>query len=306
MSILVKFKQGIDKSSKYLSTNILKAITNNKIDETILKEIEDILISADLGVTVSRKLIQEIKSKKVEKNFNIKLLQEILANKIENILLSHEVSLKKMYEKKPEAIIFVGVNGSGKTTSIGKLSKNLSKNYKVLIVACDTYRAAAVEQIKEWAEKSDTNLYEGKQNQDPASVAFEACKIAKNENYDFLLIDTAGRLGNNKNLMDQLLKIKDVIQKSLDKEDQKIFLVLDSSSGNNILNQFENFNDKVGINGLIINKLDGTAKGGAIVALAAKHSVPIYFIGIGEKIEDLYPFKAKEFSLSLFNLINNS
>ena len=306
MNILDKFKEGIDKSSKYLSINILKAITNKKIDETVLEEIEDILISADLGIDVSRKLVEDLRSKKVENNFDLKLVQRILASKIESILISNEVSLKKKYENKPESIIFVGVNGSGKTTSIGKLSKNLSKNYKVLIVACDTYRAAAVDQIEEWAKKSNTNLYKGAQNQDPASVAFEACRIAKNENYDFLLVDTAGRLGNNKNLMNQLLKIKDVIQRSLNHEDQRIFLVLDSSSGNNILNQFENFNNIVGINGLIVNKLDGTAKGGAVVALATKHSVPIYFIGIGEKIEDLHTFKAKEFSLSLFNLINNN
>jgi len=306
MSILLKFKQGIGKSSEYLSTNILKAISNKKIDEITLQKIEDILISADLGVNVSRKLTQELKTKRVEKNFDIILLQKILANKIENILLSHEVSLERSDKKRPEAIIFVGVNGSGKTTSVGKLSKNLSKNNKVLIVACDTHRAAAVEQIKEWAKKSSTDLYKGKQNQDPASVAFEACKIAKDKKYDFLLVDTAGRLGNNKNLMNQLLKIKDVVQKSLNQIDQKIFLVLDGSSGNNILNQFENFNNLIGINGIIINKLDGTAKGGAIVALATRHSVPIYFIGIGEKIDDLYPFRAKEFSLSLFNLVSNS
>ena len=157
MSILLKFKQGIGKSSEYLSTNILKAISNKKIDEITLQKIEDILISADLRVNVSRKLTQELKTKRVEKNFDIILLQKILATKIENILLSHEVSLERSDKKRPEAIIFVGVNGSGKTTSVGKLSKNLSKNNKVLIVACDTHRAAAVEQIKEWAKKSSTD-----------------------------------------------------------------------------------------------------------------------------------------------------
>ncbi|PPR44007.1 MAG: Signal recognition particle receptor FtsY [Alphaproteobacteria bacterium MarineAlpha5_Bin11] len=304
MNILQKFKYGISKSSNYLNKNLLEAISKKKIDDNIIKDIEDILISADLGIEVTKLLIDKIKMQKTNNDFSLKDLQLILSNEIEKIIINNEASFNISDSNKPDVYLFVGVNGSGKTTTIGKLAKNLSNEKKILIAACDTFRAAAVDQISDWAKRSKIELYEGKKNQDPASVAFEACEKAKYENYDVLLIDTAGRLSNNKNLMDQLLKIQRAIKKSLNKESQKVFLVLDGSAGNNMLNQFQNYNNLIEIFGIIITKLDGTAKGGALVSVATKYEVPIYFVGMGEKIDDLYPFKAKEFSLSLFNLVN--
>ena len=302
MSFLLNLKKGISKSSRYISNNLQKIKSNSHINEKILEELEEILIGADLGINVTSKLIDELKSKKINKEINLGEIQLIFAQEIEKILFNHEADFEVDTMSKPNVYLFVGVNGSGKTTTIGKLASNLKENYKVLIAACDTFRAAATNQIIKLAEKSKIKCYEGKKNQDPASVAFEACEIAKKNNYDVLLIDTAGRFSNNTDLMNQLLKIKKVINNSLNIEKINTFLVLDGSTGNNMLNQFEVYNKIVGIHGLIITKLDGTAKGGALVSVADKYKVPIYYIGIGEKIDDLYSFKAREFSLSLFDL----
>ena len=302
--LLSKFRKGISKSSKYISKNIASVISRNALDVNQIQEIEDILISADLGVQVSKQLINEIKKKHLNQDVSLESIQYTLANEIEKILTPCQAKIDISKTNGPQVFLFIGVNGSGKTTTIGKLSKKLSEQNKIIVAACDTFRAAAVSQVKEWTQKSGINLYEGKENQDPASVAFEACIKAKNENFDLIFIDTAGRLGNNKNLMEQLLKIKKSSQKAITDAITKTFLVLDGSSGNNIINQFENFNDITGVDGIIITKLDGTAKGGALVYLISKYKVPIFFVGLGEKIDDLHEFKAKEFSLSLFNLFD--
>ena len=302
--LLSKFRKGISKSSKYISKNIASVISRNALDVNQIQEIEDILISADLGVQVSTQLINEIKKKHLNQDVSLESIQYTLANEIEKILTPCQAKIDISKANGPQVFLFIGVNGSGKTTTIGKLSKKLSEKNKIIVAACDTFRAAAVSQVKEWTQKSGINLYEGKENQDPASVAFEACIKAKNENFDLIFIDTAGRLGNNKNLMEQLLKIKKSSQKAITDAITKTFLVLDGSSGNNIINQFENFNNITGVDGIIITKLDGTAKGGALVYLISKYKVPIFFVGLGEKIDDLHEFKAKEFSLSLFNLFD--
>ncbi len=302
--LLSKFRKGISKSSKYISKNIASVISRNALDVNQIQEIEDILISADLGVQVSKQLINEIKKKHLNQDVSLESIQYTLANEIEKILTPCQAKIDISKTNGPQVFLFIGVNGSGKTTTIGKLSKKLSEKNKIIVAACDTFRAAAVSQVKEWTQKSGINLYEGKENQDPASVAFEACIKAKNENFDLIFIDTAGRLGNNKNLMEQLLKIKKSSQKAITDAITKTFLVLDGSSGNNIINQFENFNNITGVDGIIITKLDGTAKGGALVYLISKYKVPIFFVGLGEKIDDLHEFKAKEFSLSLFNLFD--
>ena len=302
--LLSNFRKGISKSSKYISKNIASVISRNALDVNQIQEIEDILISADLGVQVSKQLINEIKKKHLNQDVSLESIQYTLANEIEKILTPCQAKIDISKANGPQVFLFIGVNGSGKTTTIGKLSKKLSEKNKIIVAACDTFRAAAVSQVKEWTQKSGINLYEGKENQDPASVAFEACIKAKNENFDLIFIDTAGRLGNNKNLMEQLLKIKKSSQKAITDAITKTFLVLDGSSGNNIINQFENFNNITGVDGIIITKLDGTAKGGALVYLISKYKVPIFFVGLGEKIDDLHEFKAKEFSLSLFNLFD--
>jgi len=304
MNLLSKFKLGINKSSNYITNNVKGLIKNNQLDVKDLEILEEILISADLGVDNSKKLINTLRKKNINQKIDFEQLKSIISKEIELILLKNEKILEINTLSKPDVYIFIGVNGSGKTTTIGKLAKKISGKYSILIAACDTFRAGAVEQLETWALRSKIEIYKGKNNQDPASVAFEAVEKAKKDNTDVLFIDTAGRLSNNLDLMSQLEKMKRVINKSVNEKNINTHLILDASTGNNILNQFEKFNKSIGVNGLIITKLDGTAKGGSIISVASKHSTPIYFLGMGEGIEDLHTFKAKEFSLSLFNLIN--
>ncbi len=303
MNIFQSFKSGISSSSNYLKENINKIISGNNIEKEILENLEDILISADIGVNSSKELINKLKKKNFEK-IDIKTLQNFLSSEIEKTLLPHEKNFFIDHKDSLGVIIFVGVNGSGKTTTIGKIAKKMSKNKRIMIAACDTFRAAAIEQLTKWAKDSDINIFQGKENQDPASVAFEAVKKARIENYDSLLVDTAGRLSNNTNLMNQLAKINSAIVKSNSSAKNRVILVLDGSTGSNLLNQFENFHNLIELDGLIITKLDGTAKGGALISIASKHKIPIYFIGMGEGIDDLIEFRAKEYSQSLFNLGN--
>ena len=199
----------------------------------------------------------------------------------------------------PITFLFIGVNGSGKTTTIGKLIGKIKSEKKILVAACDTFRAAAVEQLKEWTKRHEVDIFIGNINQDPASVAYDACKKVKKESYDYLIVDTAGRLSNNTNLLNQLVKIKSVITKSLLEKIIKTVLVLDGTNGSNMINQVKIFAEALDVNGLIITKLDGTAKGGALISIAKKYQLPIYFVGLGEKDDDLFAFNAKEFSKSL-------
>ena len=203
---------------------------------------------------------------------------------------------------KPTVLLFIGVNGSGKTTTIGKLIKKIPKNKKILIGACDTFRAAAIEQLKEWSIKEDINFHQGNINQDPASVAYTASVKARDGLYDYLIIDTAGRLSNNTNLLNQLVKVKNAISKSIDINNIKTILVLDGTNGSNMINQVEIFSKSMDVSGLIITKIDGTAKGGALISIAKKHEIPIHFVGLGEKVDDLHEFNAKEFSLSMLGI----
>jgi fused signal recognition particle receptor len=228
----------------------------------------------------------------------------LLANEIEIILKPREKSLFIVNEKSPTVLLFIGVNGSGKTTTIGKLINTIPKNKKILIAACDTFRAAAIDQLKEWTIKQDVNFHQGVLEQDPASVAHSACLKAKEENYDYIIIDTAGRLSNNTNLLNQVVKVKSVVQKIIDKNCIKTILVLDGTNGSNMINQVDIFKKSMDVNGLIITKIDGTAKGGALISIAKKFEIPIYFVGLGEKIDDLYEFDAKNFALSMLGMEN--
>ena len=202
----------------------------------------------------------------------------------------------------PKIIIFVGVNGSGKTTTIGKIVNNILIDKKVLIAACDTFRAAAVEQLENWSKKNNSDFISGEINQDPASIAFKACKQFKNDNYEYLLIDTAGRLSNNTNLINQLVKLKNVIMKFDENFDVETVLVLDGTNGSNMIKQAEIFGKELNVSSLIITKLDGTAKGGALISIANKYEIPISYIGLGEKTEDLVNFDSRNFARSILNL----
>ena len=302
MNIFAKFKNGLKKSSTFLSSNIISSIKSNRISQDILDEIESVLISADMSLEVTDHLIKKIKKNNITFSSDINSILELLASEIKNILISCEKKITNEAIIRPEVLMFVGVNGSGKTTSIGKITKKLGNASKILVAACDTFRAAAVDQLKAWTKKSNVDFFQGSVNQDPASVAFKAYEKARNENYDYLLIDTAGRLSNNTDLINQLIKIKSVVQKKNDGLQIKSILVLDGTNGSNMINQVETFEKAIGISGLIITKLDGTAKGGAIISIAKKYQTPIHFVGLGESEDDLQEFDAKNFSYSLLGL----
>ena len=302
MNIIQRFKHGLKKSSIYLTSNIIESLKFNKISDETINEIESILISADLGLEVTNQLIEKIKYTANSKVTDNSLILKMIASEITTILKKSEKPLFNQNNLKPHVLMFVGVNGSGKTTTIGKLIYKLKDKNKILVAACDTFRAAAVDQLKEWSNKYGVGFFEGSLNQDPASVAFKACEKAINEKYDYVLIDTAGRLSNNTNLINQLIKIKSVIQKSISDQQLNNILILDGINGSNMISQVETFDKAIDISGLIITKLDGTAKGGIIISIAKKYQTPIHFIGLGEKEDDLHEFDAKTFSYSLLDL----
>ena len=302
MNIFKKFQSGLKKTSHYLSGNILNILSTNKLNEETIEELESILLSSDIGIEVTNQLINKIRSIKFSDPKDSKKILKILATEIEIILKSREHTLLQSNDIKPTVYLFIGVNGSGKTTTIGKLINKISQEKKILVGACDTFRAAAVEQLKEWSINKNIDFHQGSIEQDPASVAYTASVKAKDELYDYLIIDTAGRLSNNTNLLNQLVKVKNAINKIIDKENIKTILVLDGTNGSNMINQVEIFNDSMNVNGLIITKIDGTAKGGALVSIAKKYEIPIHFIGLGEKAEDLQKFSAREFSSSMLGI----
>ena len=304
MNLFKQFQSGLIKTSSFLSTNILGVISKKKIDKDILDEIESILLSSDISLEVTNQLIKKIQSSKISNTEDPILILKLLAKELEIILKPREKLLFAYEDKKPTVLLFVGVNGSGKTTTIGKIINIISENKKILVVACDTFRAAAVEQLKEWTIKKSVDFHQGTLNQDPASVAYGACLKVKEEKYDYAIIDTAGRLSNNTNLLNQLVKIKSVIKKTIDADKIKTVLVLDGTNGSNMVNQVDIFGQSMNVTGLIITKIDGTAKGGALISIAKKYEIPIHFVGLGEKADDLYKFDAKNFAQSLLGIKN--
>ena len=304
MNLFLKFKNKLSKSSNFLSLNILETFKNKKVDTNTLEELESILISSDISLDVVDQLIDSVKKVNASNDEVINVVFENLAKKINEIL---SVRTKKLIDKGnniKKIILFVGVNGSGKTTTLGKIANKILLEKKVLIAACDTFRAAAVDQLEDWAKKNNNDFVSGKLNQDPASIAYEACEKFKSENYDYLLIDTAGRLSNNTNLINQLIKLKNVISK-IDKDfNIDTVLVLDGTNGSNMIKQAEIFGKALDVSSLIITKLDGTAKGGALISIANKYEIPISYVGLGEKIEDLIDFNPQDFSRSILGLNN--
>ncbi|MBN8828381.1 MAG: signal recognition particle-docking protein FtsY [Sphingobacteriia bacterium] len=293
-----KIKLGLNKTSKNLGNQIASIFSRNKISEETIEELEEALIMADLGVKTSSYIIEELKKNKLGKENSLETIKESLLNIIKNILDPYTKPIT--LTSSPHVILICGVNGNGKTTTIGKLSHWFKQqNKKVLLAACDTFRAAASSQLERWAEKTNVNIVIGEENQDPASVAFNAFSKAKNENYDVLLIDTAGRLHNKNNLMEELSKIIRVIKKIDEKSPEDIILILDATTGQNAFNQVKIFNEITNLTGLIVTKLDGTAKGGVVVGLVKEFSLPIFAIGVGEGIDDLQPFTSTDFAKNL-------
>ncbi len=302
MSLFSKFKNNLQKTSNFLSSNILNSFQSKKVDSQTLEELESVLISADISLDVVEKLINSVRKVKASEQDITNVVLETLAKEIEVILQPKEREIFVENDQTPKILIFIGVNGSGKTTTIGKIASQIRDENKILIAACDTFRAAAIDQLKSWADKSKSDFFSGNINQDPASVAFQATEKFNKEDFDYLIIDTAGRLSNNTNLVNQLIKLKNVVLKINDKTKIETILVLDGTNGSNMIKQVDIFGKELEVTSIIITKLDGTAKGGALISIANKYEIPISYIGLGEKPEDLISFSARNFSRSILNL----
>ena len=298
MGIFEKFKLGFKKSASTFASGLKEIIIKKEIDDKALNEIEDFLIQSDVGVTASEEIRNIIAEKKIDPNKNkVDEINSILKNYI--IDLMSPLENKNFFENTNNlnAILVSGVNGVGKTTTIGKIGKILkSNNNKVIFSASDTFRAAAIEQLENWAKKIDVEIIKSSQGSDPASVAYKAVDEALKNQFTHVLIDTAGRLQNKKNLMEEYKKIANVTKKIDPNAPHEVLLVLDATSGQNVINQVEEFNKIIPITGLIMTKLDGTAKGGILIAIAKKYKLPIIALGLGEKEDDLQIFKAEQFA----------
>ena len=302
-----KLKSGLSKSASKVD-NAISSITGKKtVDQEELDNIEDQLILADLGLEVASRITKRIKEQKFELNEKKEItkldISETLASEIEKFLIPCESNIFDKFKSKPHVILLAGVNGSGKTTTAGKIAEKFRiDNKTVVLAAADTFRAAAVAQLETWGERTGAKVVSGSDGGDSAAVAYKALEKAKNENIDIVIIDTAGRLQNKKDLMEELTKTCRVISKlDPDAPHQKI-VVLDGTVGQNAHSQLKNFNDAVGLTGMIITKLDGSAKGGVVVSLAEKFKIPIHAVGVGEGLNDLQDFKANLFSRALAGL----
>ena len=305
MGFFDKLKKGLFKTKNAIVDkidNLFKSF--RKVDEDLFDELEELLISADIGVNTTEDILDELRE--FVKENKIKDADEVksaLLNIMRNLIGEHE---PLNLSTKPAVILVVGVNGVGKTTSIGKISKELkSQGKKVVVAAADTFRAAASEQLSVWCERAGVDIVKQAAGADPASVVFDAIGAVKSRNADVLIIDTAGRLHNKKNLMDELAKIDRVISRELPDSARETLLVLDATTGQNAIIQAREFKEAAKLTGLILTKLDGTAKGGIILSIKRELGIPVKFIGVGEQIDDMKPFNAEEFANALFNREEN-
>jgi len=298
MGIFEKFKIGFKKSASTFTSGLRDIIIKKEIDDKTLDQVEEYLIESDVGVVAASEIKEIISTEKIDP-------KKDTLNEVNIILKKYIIELMKPLEKinffnKNESLkilLISGVNGVGKTTTIGKIGKILkSNNNKILFSACDTFRAAAIEQLENWAKKIDVEIIKSDQGSDPASVAYKAIDSAKKNNFNYVLIDTAGRLQNKKNLMDEYKKIANVAKKIDQKAPHEVILILDATTGQNVLNQVEEFNKIIPVTGLIMTKLDSTAKGGILIAVAKKYKLPIIALGLGEKVDDLQIFGAEKFA----------
>ena len=295
-----KLKQGLSKTKNSFEEKMNNVFsTFRKVDEELLEELEEVLIMSDVGVETSTTIINNLRDKiKKNKIEDAEGVKEALREEIKEIFDSLDNKLH--LETKTSVILVVGVNGVGKTTSIGKMANRLRQDgKKVVVAAADTFRAAAVEQLEIWAKRAECNIVKREEGVDPASVVFDAIKIVKEKNADVLICDTAGRLHNKKYLMDELIKIKKVIDKELPDASKEILMVLDATTGQNAISQVKAFKETVDITGLVLTKLDGTAKGGVVIGIANENKMPVKFIGIGEQIDDMEIFSSDDFVKAL-------
>ncbi len=301
MGFFEKLKDGLTKTRKGITERIDKVLVSfGKIDEDLFDELEEILITSDIGMDTSMKIINDIKAKvKQDKITNPAEVKGLLKDELMKIM-EGETSLK--LGTTPSVIVIIGVNGVGKTTSIGKIANHLNKQgKKVMLAAADTFRAAAIEQLEIWADRSDVEIIKHKEGADPAAVIYDAIVAAKARKADVLICDTAGRLHTKKNLMEELKKIFRIIERELPGADQENLLVLDATTGQNALSQAKTFGELVDLSGIVLTKLDGTAKGGIVIAVKSELNIPIKLVGVGEGMDDLQKFEPKDFVDALFD-----
>ncbi|MFD1199001.1 signal recognition particle-docking protein FtsY [Brucella gallinifaecis] len=300
LSWFERLRRGLLRSSNSLSDSISGIFTKRKLDEDTLQDLEDVLIQADLGLETAMRVTDALSSERYGKDVTGEEVRNIMGAEIEKVLGPVAKPLELDLSHKPHVILVVGVNGTGKTTTIGKLAAKLTAGgLKVMLAAGDTFRAAAIEQLHIWGERTGSPVVSSKLGADAAGLAYDAWKQAKDAGSDVLIIDTAGRLQNKAELMDELAKIVRVLGKHDPEAPHTVLQTLDATTGQNALNQVEIFKNIAGVNGLVMTKLDGTARGGILVAISAKHKLPIYFIGVGEGVDDLEPFAAKDFARAI-------
>lgn len=297
MGLFSKIANGLKKTKENISKKFYEVFAGRKLDDDFYDDLESALISVDVGVTAAENIVEELRSACFEKRITSTdeakgLLKSIMTAQIDYDVAEYEY---------PLIILVAGVNGVGKTTAIGKLAKYFkSQGKSVMLAAADTFRAAAAEQLTVWAERSGVRIVKQDEGADPAAVVFDALASAKAKNYDVVLVDTAGRLHNKKNLMNELGKINRVIEREYPDADFRTYIVLDATTGQNAVAQVNTFNELLDIDGIILNKLDGTAKGGVVFAISAEEELPVVFVGVGEGIDDLLLFNAEEFIEELF------
>ena len=296
MGFFEKLKTGLGKTKSSFNEKINNVFsTFRKVDEELLEELEEVLIMSDVGMDTSLKIIDNLRTRiKKEKIEDEEAVKKALQEEMQKILDIEKPELK--LNTKPSVILVIGVNGVGKTTSIGKIANRLKKdNKKILLAAADTFRAAAVEQLEIWAKRATVDIVKKEEGADPAAVVYETIQKAKQDNVDIVICDTAGRLHNKKHLMDELSKIQKVIDKELPGADKEVLLVIDASTGQNAIEQVKAFNETTKITGLVLTKLDGTAKGGVVIGIVDRNHIPVKFIGVGEQIDDMELFNSEDF-----------
>lgn len=300
MGFFDKLKNGLNKTKTSFDEKMNDIFSNfRKVDEDLLEELEEALIMSDVGANTSATIINNLRERVKKENIKDEQgVKEALRKEIQEIFDATDNTLK--LETKPAVILVVGVNGVGKTTSIGKIANRLKKDgKKVVVAAADTFRAAAVEQLEIWANRVGCDIVKREEGVDPASVVYDAIKITKEKNADVLICDTAGRLHNKKYLMDELIKIKKVIDKELPDSSEEVLMVLDATTGQNAISQVQAFKETVDITGIVLTKLDGTAKGGAVIGIVNENKVPVKFIGVGEQVDDMEIFNSEDFVKAL-------
>ncbi len=302
-SLWERLRSGLSRSSQSLTSGIADVFTKRKLDAEALEELEELLLKADLGMDTAARVVEALSAKRLDKEVTPEEVREVLAAEVEKVLTPVAKPLAIDPARSPHVILVVGVNGTGKTTTIGKLAARFAREgRKVMLCAGDTFRAAAIEQLKIWGERAHAPVVAKAPGADSAGLAFEALEKARESAADVLLIDTAGRLHNKAELMAELAKIIRVLKKQDSSAPHAVLLTLDATTGQNALNQVEVFRAESGVTGLVMTKLDGTARGGILVAIAARYKLPVHFIGVGEAIEDLQPFSAHDFARAIAGL----